>query len=142
MPLATTPIGGTEKFDLKSLPGGFVELRRMTHGEKMTRRGLLSKAKMETGTSGSMRERRSQSSKSFTAELELMNEKVTCFEFARCIVSHNLTYLVNPDDTTSEAPLDFRNPDHVRMLDGRVGEEIDELITDFNNWDVDVEEGK
>jgi hypothetical protein len=133
-----------ERFDLQSAPpDGYVVLKRLSYGQKMFRRGLLSKAKMETGSTGNNRaERRANVNKGVVAELELMNEKVTLFEFANCIVDHNLEFLANPQDASSVQRLDFKNPEHVKMLDGRVGEEIDELITDLNNFEVDDEVGK
>jgi hypothetical protein len=125
-----------ERFDLRSAPpDGFVVLKRLSYGQKMFRRSLLSKAKMETGGGGSRRDRRDKAKQSFTAELELMNEKVTLFEFAHCIVDHNL------QDVNGEK-LDFRIPEHVKVLDGRVGEEIDELISDLNNFEEEDDTGK
>lgn len=143
MPLAvaTENIEG-ERFDLSSVKGGFVVLKRLSYGQKMLRRGMLSKAKMQTGGSGSRSERRAKNNQGFMAELELMNEKVTLFEFANCIIEHNLEYLSNPDDKSSIALLDFTKPEHVKMLDGRVGEEIDELINDLNSFEEDEETGK
>jgi hypothetical protein len=143
MPIAT-PIGDgrSDKIELKTCPGGYVILKRLDHGQKMFRRGLLAKAKMEAGGGGSREERRNRSKGTFTAEIELSNERVTCYEFANCIAEHNLTYLVNPQDPTSETALDFRIPDHVKMLDGNIGEELDDLIQDFNNWEEDDEKGK
>lgn len=140
MPIATgnENVEG-ERFELESLKGGFVVLRRLTYGQKMFRRSLLSKARMETGAAGNRADRRAQAKQSFTAELELMNEKVTLFEFQNCIVEHNLEYL----DAAGEIKLlDFHRPEDVKKLDGRVGEEIDELITDYNNFEADDETGK
>jgi hypothetical protein len=143
MPIAVAVIHDDgEKFELSSIKGGFVVLKRLNYGQKMSRRGLLSKAKMLTGGGGNRAERRAKSNQGFMAELELMNEKVTFFEYANCIVDHNLEYLTNPDDKSSVAKLDFTNPEHVKMLDGRVGEEIDELINDLNNFEEDEETGK
>jgi hypothetical protein len=100
----------------------------------------LSKAKLEGSSGGTRAERRARANKGFQAEIELLNERTTQFEFANCIREHNLTYLLNPQDPTSEALLDFKVPEHVKMLDVRVGQEIDELITDFNNFDVEDDE--
>jgi hypothetical protein len=135
MPLATPVGGATEHHDLKSCPpDGYVVLRRLTHGEKMARRGLLAKARMETGSA--------KNRSGVGVDVELMNEKITLFEFSRCIVEHNLTYLVDPADPSSETLLDFRIPDHVRMIDGNIGEEIDALITEINDWESDEDTGK
>jgi len=143
MPIAVAVVSDEgERFDLKSCPGGFVVLKRLSYGQKMLRRSLLSKAKMQTGGGGNRAERRAKSNQGFMAELELMNEKVNLFEFANCIIDHNLEYLANPEDKSSVALLDFTKPEHVKMLDGRVGEEIDELINDLNNFEEDEETGK
>lgn len=139
--VATENLEG-ERFDLASIKGGFVVLKRLSYGQKMLRRGMLSKAKMQTGGSGNRAERRAKGNQGFMAELELMNEKVTLFEFANCIIEHNLEYLANPEDKSSIALLDFTKPEHVKMLDGRVGEEIDELINDLNSFEEDEETGK
>jgi hypothetical protein len=136
MPVATSAGNPTQRFELKSLPGGYIVLRRLDFGQKMFRKSLLAKPKLETSS-------KSRRQSGFVAELEFLNDKITQYEFATCIIEHNLTYLVNPTDgIASEARLDFTIPDHVKMLDGRVGEEIDDLITDFNNFDGDEEAGK
>lgn len=134
--------GVGERFELKSLPGGYVVLRHLTYGQKMSRRSLLSKAKMMTGGGSNRAERRAKANQGFMAELELMNEKVTYFEFANCIVDHNLEYLTNPEDKSSVAKMDFTNPEHVKMLAGNVGEEIDELINELNNFEEADDTGK
>lgn len=137
MPIAVaTDNNKGERFELQSAPpDGFVILKRLSYGQQMFRRSLLSKAKMEAGGGGNRADRRDRAKQSFTAELELMNEKVTLFEFSHCIIEHNL------QDANGNA-LDFSNPEHVKMLDGRVGEEIDELINDLNNFEADEDTGK
>lgn len=122
----------TERFELKSAPpDGFVVLRRMAYGDKMLRRQHLGKATVHGGS-------KSKTKGDFTAEMDLINERVTLLEFSKSIVEHNLTimYLGN------ETPVDFSNPAHVKLLYGPVGEEIDELITDFNSFEGDEETGK
>jgi len=37
MPAAVVDLNSTEKFELKSLPEGFVVLRKMTYGQKLVR---------------------------------------------------------------------------------------------------------
>ena len=139
MPLATgsNNVEG-EKIDLQSCKDAFVVLKRLSYGQQMTRRGLLSKAKMITDTNGNRRDRQQRAKSGFTAELELMNEKVTLYEFANCIVDHNLEY----EEDGQIRKLDFRIPEHVKMLDGNVGQEIDELITDLNNFEAGDDTGK
>jgi hypothetical protein len=137
MPVAVvTPDYEGDRFDLRSAPpDGYVILKRLSYGQQMTRRGLLSKARMETSGGGNRAERRARGDRGFAAEIELMNERVTLFEYAHCIVDHNLL------DLNGEK-LDFTNPAHVKKLDGRVGEEIDELINELNDFEVGEETGK
>lgn len=142
MPIATGINGETERFELTSCPGGYVVLKRLTYGEKMFRKSLLGKATIQGGGGGNRADRRAKRNSGFAAELELVNEKVTAYEFANCIVEHNLTYLLNQGDPGSETPLDFKNSVHVKMLDGRVGEEIDELITEYNSFESDEDTGE
>jgi len=123
MPLAIAN-QNTEKFDLKTLPGAFIELRRMSYGEKMHRSGLMSGLKVK----GSNR------SKDFEGELMLANQRVTEYEFAVCIVGHNL----EKDDKGTL--LDFKNKFDLGMLDGKVGEEIGVLLNKVNLFDEEGEE--
>lgn len=146
MPIATSLGDTTERHELRSLPGGYVVLKRLGFGEKMLRKNLLGKAKIQTGGDGggsrADRRRRSNSGEGFAAELEIINEAVTLLEFKTCIVDHNLTYLRIPGDLSSETPLNFSIPEHVKMLDGKVGDEIDELITDMNSFEDEEDTGK
>lgn len=137
MPIAVAKTDGEgERFDLDSAPpDGFVILKRLSYGQQMFRSSLLSKAKMETGGGGTRAERRASANKGFMAELELMNEKVTLFEFANCIIDHNL------EDVNGQK-LNFKNVEHVKMLDGRIGAEINDLINDLNNFESDETTGK
>jgi hypothetical protein len=143
MPIATGVGDGTVTHELVSCPGGFVKIRRLTYGEKMKRKSFMSKMKLNTDSSaGNRAERRSKQAQAFSAELDMMNEEVTQFEFAVSILDHNLTYLIDPANPESEAMLNFKNPEHVKMLDGNVGEEIDDLITNHNDWESGEDEGK
>jgi hypothetical protein len=129
MPLAVTR--KTERFDLKTVEGGYVVVRRFTHGERQERRALGSKVDMRAG-----------SKRDLQAQIDMFNATAENFELARGVVEHNLTYLVNADDPTSEAPLDFRNPSHLAMVDGIVLEEIGMLIDKMNNFEDDEEAKK
>lgn len=116
MPKAVTTLDETQRFELKSCPGAFVVLRRMTFGESVQRRAML-KLSVET----------SRGSKDLRGEMAMANEEITRFEFQRCVVDHNL------EDGDSNklnlgAPVDFAR------LDPRVGQEIEKLIGDMNNF--------
>ena len=118
----------TERFDLTTLPptddseGGWVELRRLSYGEKIIKDADA--MKMRFAMDGSPGEK----SKGIDAEVSLISEAVTLVEFSRCIMAHNLT-----DD--NDKPLDFKRPDHVRMLDPRIGDEISTLIGEMNDFE-------
>jgi hypothetical protein len=123
MPVATTNITDTEHVELKSLPGGFVNLRRMAFGQIVARREML---KMSVD--------QQRGSKDFHGELALANAQITRFEFAHCVVDHNL-----------EAPdgrkLNLGNPVDFDSLDPRVGQEIEAAISERNNFDDDDVQG-
>lgn len=124
MPKATSNISETEKFDLKTCPGGYVELRRLTYGEKLQRRAMVSGLKVSSGKG-----------KDFSGEMQLVNEQATVFDFQHCIVDHNL----DRDDEGNK--LNLHNITDIRSLDPRIGEEIDDLLGKLNNFDEDEEEG-
>lgn len=135
MPVAVA-IDAPQRFTLKTLPkdeslpspqgdAGYVVLKRLSHGDKMTRRSFTSKMTVKA--------KRGQ--KDVESELDAFNEKTDLFDFANCIVEHNLT-----DEQGNK--LDFRRAEHVRMLDGRVAEEISTLMDKLNNFEDDEEAGK
>jgi hypothetical protein len=117
----------TETKKLTTLPpteedpeGGWVELRRLAYGEKLTKDAEA--MKMRFAMDGSTTQ------KGVDAEVSLINEFVTLAEFAKCIVSHNLT-------NDKDVPLDFKKPADVRSLDPRVGDEISTLIGEMNDFE-------
>jgi len=118
----------TETFELTTVPksdedeAGFVELRRLSYGEKLRKDAEAMKMKfaMDSATGGA--------SKGAEAEVSLINEQVTLVEFAKCIMAHNLT-------DENDRPLNFQKPDDVRKLDPRVGDEISSLIGDMNDFE-------
>jgi hypothetical protein len=116
--------GEPEHFDLKTLPGGFVKIKRMNYGEKMTRRQFSSKMEMET-------DRRTKSMKSI---VDLFKEDADLYDFAHCVTDHNLT-------DVDERPLDFNNPTDVRKLAGKIAEEIGTYIDSVNNFEETEEVG-
>lgn len=105
-------------FDLKTCPGGYVKIKRMSYGEKLTRRGFTSKMEMDMEKGG-------KSAKSF---IDLFKEEVELYDFANCVVEHNLT-------DVDERPLIFRNAVDVKKLSGRIAEEISTYIDKINNFE-------
>lgn len=122
MPKATANTLATEHHDLKSLPGAYVVVRRLTYGETLQRRSLLT---MEmTGSS----------SKDAKAEIAMANRKSTEFDFQKCVVDHNL---FADDEETRK--LNLGNPTDLDLLDPRVGQEIEQILDTLNNYDPDAE---
>lgn len=117
MPRATVNTSDTIRKELKSCPGGYVELRRLSFGEKLTRRAMVSSMKVETGRG-----------RDFAGEMQLVNERATQFDFQHCIVEHNL-------EDEGGSKLSFTSPVHLQMLDPRIGEEIDTYISELNNFE-------
>lgn len=127
MVLATANSTDTERRDLKTLPGAFVVARRLTYGEKIARREMVSNLRVEAGKG-----------KDFAGEMQMVSEKATIYDFQRCIVEHNLEKR-NPltDDPDDLVPLDFGKAVDIRSLDPRVGEEIDNFLSELNNFEED-----
>lgn len=124
MPKAVVNISDTERIELKSISEGFVVLRRLTYGEYLNRRAMGARMTVQAGKG-----------KDFEGELALVNEAVTRYEFANCIVEHNL----EKDDNGTL--FDFKKPADLSMLDPRVGEEISINIDRMNQFEEDGESG-
>jgi hypothetical protein len=124
MPRATI-VQATERHPLTTLPAvgdeeaGYVVLRRLTFGEKLSKDAEAMKMRfgMSKATAGDI-----------DAEVSLISEFVTYLEFAKCIVEHNLV-----DD--KDQPLNFKNQAHVQSLDPRVGDEISTIIGEMNDFE-------
>lgn len=117
MPRATVNLETTERHDLKTLPEGWVELRRLTYGQMVQRRAMM-KLSVEAGGKN----------KDFKGELAMASEEITRFEFAHAIIDHNL------EDETGRK-LNLGSPVDFAALDPRVGTEIETLVTEMNNFD-------
>lgn len=117
MPKATVS-GGTERFDLKSLPEGYVVLKRMSYGQMLERQEMSASVLMDTDKKG----------QSMAAKMQFVQRAVAQFEMRNCVVDHNLT-----DD--DEQLLNFNRPDILAILDPRVGTEIGELIDKMNQFE-------
>lgn len=125
MPVGTvslTPV----RYDLETLPpDGFVELKRMPYGQKLTR--------AENAMNASMKGSREQMNEAEEVEMmmNLLQRRVAEIEFRECIVDHNIT---DPDGNK----LDFRIPQTLDHLDPRVGEEISTYIDAMNNYQAEA----
>jgi hypothetical protein len=124
-----TVLQTTERFELKTVPsvdgeeGGWIELRRMSYGEKMSKDAEAMKMRFDMSNAVA------SGSKNVGAEVNLVNVIATLIEFGKCIVDHNLT-------DEHDRKLDFKNAADVRRLDPRVGQEISELIGEMNDFEV------
>jgi len=112
MPRATAT-QETERFELETLPDGFVELRRLSYGEMLHRRDIGST--MRTGQG------RKAGIEFDTDALEIQH-----YEFSKCIVDHNL-------EDENGTKLNFSNKADIVKLDPRVAGEIETLIFKMTN---------
>lgn len=126
MPKATVDVTETQRFDLKTCPEGYVELRHLSYGEMIERRALSGKLNLNAtpGKKGGQQD--------VQAFIQMANKLVTEFEFKNCIVDHNLT-------DANDVPLDFRNPSALVKLHPKIGDEISSYIDKMNQYDVDSE---
>jgi hypothetical protein len=106
--------------DLRTLEGGFVKLKQLSFDQMLERRDKAMRMTMEAQTGA-----RQPSSK---MEIESAMQWTRFFEFSNCIVEHNLE-----DD--NGAPLNFGNPMTLRILDPKVGSEIERYIEELNQED-------
>ena len=119
MPRATNNINDTIRVDLKSCPGGFVVLRRMSYGQRLKRDAMALDMSM-----------RSQG-KERVIDIEAAQEEVTFFEFASCVAEHNL------EDERGDL-LRFSEKYAVVALDARIGAEISAEIEKLHDFQADL----
>jgi hypothetical protein len=124
MPLAVTNQEG-ERHELKSLPGAYVVLRRLTYGQKLKRLEVSSKMTVAMG----------KGKGDTKGELDMMQFAATFFDFQRCITEHNL------EKDTNGTLLNFTSQQDFLILDPRVGDEISKLLDKMNNFEDDEESG-
>lgn len=125
MPRATHNMQATERFDLKSCPEGYVVLRRLNYGQYLERQAMAMEMRMSTSGAGRGGDRQIE------ADIKMAAQRTAEFEFAHCIVDHNLT-----DD--SDRPLNFAEKWTLTALDIRIGAEIGELINKVNGFEEEL----
>tara|TARA_Y100001947_G_C10056090_1_gene184325 strand:- start:54 stop:449 length:396 start_codon:yes stop_codon:yes gene_type:complete len=122
MPVATVnPDISQQRYELKTCEGGFVVLRQLSYGEQIKKQQMAAKMTFEgqgRGFSG--------------GEFEFFQRKVTEFEFATCIVEHNL-------EDTEGKELSFASSNTIDKLDPRVGSEIAHYISEMNDFQEEVD---
>lgn len=126
MPIASI-VDPTQRFDLKSLSGGYVVIRRMTWGEKLKRQSMMTKFHMNLGD---------KRDKNSSAEVDILQEKVSLWEFQNLIVEHNLEHR---EVNGNVRELNFKNINDVNLLDPKIGEEIQSRIDELNAFEEDEE---
>jgi len=118
-----------KRYELKTLPSAWVELRRNSYGAKLDRMQMSSSIKTSISTKGR------GDDEDIPAELVSALKNITYLAFAECIVDHNI------GDEKGE-PLDFRNKSAVDRLEPSVGDEISALIDAHNEEIPEDEAGK
>lgn len=119
MPVATANLEPEEPKPLKTAPpDGFVQLRRMSYGQKLDRMKHVGKLSVDMRGRG----------KGTKGEMEMLQKASTVYDFRACIVDHNLT------DVTGRK-LNLSNERDIDSLDPRIGEEIGTLIDELNNFE-------
>lgn len=128
MPKATWDGSATERFDLKSCPpDGYVVLRRLSYGEMLHRRDMVSKMTFTAPGNG-------RGAKDVQSEMKIAQTIVTEYEFKQMVVDHNL-------EDASGQKLDFGRNGTVASLDPRVGEEISTYIDKMNQLESAESQG-
>lgn len=104
--------------DLKSLPEGFVELKRLPFGGMLKRRDMAGRMYVQAQENGS-----ADAPEEYA--MEVMQEASRIYEFHHCIVAHNL-------EDENGRKLDFTIKNDVLSLDPKVGTEIEGYIDELN----------
>lgn len=127
MPKVTIDPGEYERFELKSAPpDGYVMLRPLPYGQKLSRRSKATKMMMRSQAPQPGKGGRGAPQPDQVFELESMDEWAVAHDFAYCIGEHNL------EDSNGNT-LDFSNALTLKLLDPKVGSEIERLIDELNN---------
>ena len=111
-----------ERYDLKTLPEGYVVIRRMSYGETLRKQELSTKIQFEqmaVGKDGAGGD-----------SMAVMVRQMTQYSFAKCIIEHNLT------DKKGKA-LDFKANGTLDILDPRVGDEINTYVERLHEFLTD-----
>ena len=122
MPRATVSHAGV-RHDLKTCPGGFVELRQLSFDEILARRDVITNLSIE-------REQNQGADDNVRMQINTMNHWAREFDFRNCIRDHNL------EDDNGQ-PLDFTKAHTFKVLDPRIGREIEVLIDALNGDEDD-----
>lgn len=122
MPRATVSQETVRK-DLKTLEGGFVELKQLSYDQILERRDKAMKMSMEQKPG-----RKKDESTKIDFESAMQWDRF--FAFSNCIIEHNL-------ENDEGKPLDFSNRMTLKILDPKVGSEIEKYIEEMNEDEDD-----
>lgn len=123
MPKATINTEGV-RLALNTCPGGYVLLRQLSFGQMLKRRDMALKYSQEMNPG--------RVDEVTVMHVNIMNEATRRFDFANCIVEHNL------EDENGTA-LNFHNPMTLDILDPRIAAEIEREMDKMNLQDFDEE---
>lgn len=126
-PLASAPAD-------PNIPGdedGYIMARPLPYGMKLDRRDKALEMSMEQKV-GQGRKSRRQNEEVQKIDLKTMNAWAMQHDMAYCITDHNIT-------DVNGVKLDFANPMTMKILDPRIGAEIEEILSELNG-DVDEDE--
>jgi hypothetical protein len=119
MPRATVSSEAIQ-IDLKSCEGGFVLIKQLPYHEMLVRRDRAARYSLDQQREGNR------------VDIEMLQAMAREYEFAHCIADHNL-------EDEHGKKLNFQNPMTLKILDPRVGEEIEEAIDKLHNREEDLE---
>lgn len=138
MPKATVSTE-SHHVELVRLPGGYVDVRQLSHGQRLHRQDIAAKLSFAQRTANKIRNGMGASElnedDSGRTEVELMQLHARQYEYTRMIVSHNL----EEDDGTL---FNFNDITAFDRLAPQIGEEIDEILDDMNAGKIDPNASK
>ena len=114
MPKATVN-ASAERYELKSCPGGFIEIKRMSYGQWLKRQEMAVKMQVQ--------QQRKGGNQSMDVSMEAL--KIALFEYKHCVVDHNL-------EDEGGQKLNLNSPDGVEQLDPQIGNEIGDIIEEIH----------
>jgi hypothetical protein len=109
MPRATFDPNKVQRFELNTLPGAYVVIRRLTMGERASREQLA----MQMAVSGAEKNRK--------VDVQVQVADLLAFDFSVMVTEHNL------EDETGRT-LNFKNRADVLALDDTIGSEVKQYI--------------
>jgi hypothetical protein len=117
MPRATVSTA-PQRFELKTCPGGWVKMRRMSYGELLTSQDMAFQVQMKASENNS---------EEADVGVSITRAAISAFQINTCVVDHNL-------EDENERKLSFSKDADVTSLDPNIGQELTKLIDDLHDW--------